>query len=187
MFPFDWIASLFSLPIWLPMFLIISGVVLGAVGQLIPIYKSSIVTLAIIMLLGGVYLKGRSDVGIIIKKEIEVIEKIVIQEKIITKEIIKYFKVEQKQQETKHEDIIKQITTKDDSMCTVPQSFVWLHNSSAENTVPDPAGRVDGTPSGIEISTIEKIIADNYNTYHKIAGELKALQKWVSEQEKNNP
>ena len=41
--------------------------------------------------------------------------------------------------------------------------------------------------SNVELSDAEKIIAENYGTYHLTADQLKALQNWVKQQKELNP
>lgn len=140
--------------------------------------------LAIALVGFGAWLEGRQNV---LSDGQRVIEKIVEKQVVVTKTVVK--KLIQKQEVVRevHDKITQQITTKDDVMCTVPESFVWVHNSAAKNTVPDPSTRVDGTPSGIRLSDAEKVIVNNYEKYHLVAEQLKALQEWVSEQKKINP
>ena len=71
-----------------------------------------------------------------------------------------------------------------DAQCVVPKSFVLLHDSAAKNEVPDTSKGVDGTPSGVGLSTIGETVTINYNNYHQLSERLKALQDWVSQQEK---
>ena len=71
-----------------------------------------------------------------------------------------------------------------DAKCIVPKSFVLLHDSAAKNEVPDTSKGVDGTPSGVGLSTIGETVTINYNNYHQLSERLKALQDWVAQQEK---
>lgn len=71
-----------------------------------------------------------------------------------------------------------------DAKCIVPKSFVLLHNSAAKNEVPDTSTGIDGSASGTNLSTVGETISINYNNYHQLSERLKALQDWVSQQEK---
>jgi hypothetical protein len=71
-----------------------------------------------------------------------------------------------------------------DARCVVPKSFVVLHDSAAKNEVPDSTKGADGTSSGVNLSTVGETISINYNNYHQLSERLKALQDWVSSQER---
>jgi len=177
---------------YISIIMIISGIALGLIqhyfSKLVPIiYKLPAALLAIALFTGGVYLKGYEDRVSSEKEQNNIVKQTIIKQKVVTKEVVKWLVKEQEKQDDKHEKIAKEITTKDDHMCVVPQSFVRVHNAGAENVVPDTATRIDGAPSGVEISTVEKTVIDNYDTYHKIANQLKAWQKWAKEQKKANP
>jgi hypothetical protein len=45
----------------------------------------------------------------------------------------------------------------------------------------------DGTPSGIPLSTVVKIVIENYNNCNLNKEQLLLLQEWVNEQKKANP
>ena len=66
----------------------------------------------------------------------------------------------------------------------MPKSFVMLQDSAAKNEVPDTSKGVDGTSSGVGLSTIGETVTINYNNYHQLSERLKALQDWVAQQEK---
>jgi hypothetical protein len=42
------------------------------------------------------------------------------------------------------------------------------------------------TSAGVNFSTVEAIVIENYNKYHSVKNELGLLQEWVLEQQKNN-
>jgi hypothetical protein len=184
MFSLTWILGL--LPSWLPWTLIVIGTILF-VSQLvfkafIPIiFRIPALLLSIAIVAGGSWLKGRQDILSDGQREIE---RIVEKQVVVTKTVVQKLVEKQEVVRVVHDKITEQITTKDDVMCTVPESFVWLHDSAAQNTIPDPAARVDGTPSGISLSETEKVIVDNYEKYHLVAEQL---QEWVREQKKINP
>jgi hypothetical protein len=72
-------------------------------------------------------------------------------------------------------------------MCTLPESFVRLHDSAVQGTVPNTSSGIDGTASGIALSEAERVIIENYGQYQQVAEQLRALQEWVIEQKKLNP
>ena len=45
----------------------------------------------------------------------------------------------------------------------------------------EPSGDTDATAEGIALSTIARTVADNYQTCHENAEQLRALQIWASE------
>lgn len=67
-----------------------------------------------------------------------------------------------------------------DAACTVSAGFVRVHDASAENLPVSGGPRVtDDGPSGVALSTVAGIVADNYTNCHANAEQLKALQKWA--------
>jgi hypothetical protein len=77
------------------------------------------------------------------------------------------------------------ITKEDDARCVIPNGFVIVHNSAVQNRVPEGTGNPNEGTSGVELSEATKVIVDNYNKYHEVVEQLRALQKWVREMEKN--
>jgi hypothetical protein len=61
-------------------------------------------------------------------------------------------------------------------MCVLPESFVRLHNASA-NALPETTAGIDGAAAGVALSDAERTIADNYKTYHLVSDQLTELQK----------
>ena len=105
-----------------------------------------------------------------------------------SKQIVTKYVTKTKVVKEKGDVIVKKVTeyiNKDaDANCVVPKSFVLLHDSAAKNEVPDTSKGVDGTPSGVGLSTIGETVTINYNNYHQLSERLKALQDWVAQQEK---
>ena len=105
-----------------------------------------------------------------------------------SKQIVTKYVTKTKIVKEKGDVIVKKVTeyiNKDaDANCVVPKSFVLLHDSAAKNEVPDTSKGVDGTPSGVKLSTIGETVTINYNNYHQLSERLKALQDWVAQQEK---
>jgi len=75
----------------------------------------------------------------------------------------------------------KLVTKEDDSKCDISSGFVELHDSAAENRLPNPgaSGSADGTTTGVALSEVGRVIVTNYNVCHQIREQLKSLQEWV--------
>jgi hypothetical protein len=67
--------------------------------------------------------------------------------------------------------------------CTIPNSFVVLHDSAAKNQVPDASRAPDETASGVNLSDVAKTVVVNYTTYNAVKQQLESLQEWVKTQE----
>ena len=187
MFSVNWLLGL--LPTWLPWAIIGVGVVLFILetifSKLIPfMYKLPIKLLAIIFFAVGFYVEGRQDVLISAKAEVE---KIVVEQKVVTQEVVKYIHDKVIQDRVIHDQIVKEITTVDDHMCDVPESFVRVHNNAAQSSISGLPEGVAGTSSGIALSDVEKTIADNYGLYHELADKMTGIQMWLKEQKRINP
>ena len=187
MFSLNWLLGL--LPTWLPWAVIGLGVVLFVLetlfSKLIPfIYRLPIKLLAIIIFGAGFYFEGRQDVLINAKNEVE---KIVTEQKVVTEEVVKYIHDKVIQDRVIHDQIVKEITTDDDHMCDVPQSFVRVHNDAAKGTVSGLSEGVVGSSSGIALSEVERTVADNYELYHELADKMTGIQMWLKEQKRINP
>jgi hypothetical protein len=51
-----------------------------------------------------------------------------------------------------------------------------------------PAPELQTLPeNNVKLSDAEKVIAENYGTYHLLVEQLKALQNWVNKQKELNP
>lgn len=177
------------LPPWVPITMV--GIGLGAlviswiIKFFLPFfYRVPVYVIGLLLILGGSYVKGRQDVLVNAKKEIQVIvqKQEVITERVVTKYITKIKEVRKT-----NEQIQNLITTENDHMCTLPESFRVLHDAAAEGTVPNSTAAADDTPSGIALSDAERTIVANYGQYQEVAEQLKALQEWVAEQKKLNP
>ena len=187
MFSVNWLLGL--LPTWLPWAIIGVGVVLfvleAILNKLIPfLYRLPIRVLAIIIFAVGFYVEGRQDVLISAKAEVE---KIVVEQKVVTQEVVKYIHDKVIQDRVIHDQIVKEITTVDDHMCDVPESFVRVHNNAAQSSISGLPEGVAGTSSGIALSDVEKTIADNYGLYHELADKMTGIQMWLKEQKRINP
>jgi len=147
-------------------------------------------TVGTLLLIGSVYLYGgygtemkwraeaaklKADMGrkvaLADKKSKQIVTKYVVQTKVIKEKGDAIKKLSQHVKEA-------------DAKCIVPKSFVLLHDSAAKNEVPDTSAGVDGSASRVNLSTVGETISINYNSYHQLSEQLKALQDWVSSQEK---
>lgn len=147
-------------------------------------------TVGIILLIGSVYLYGgygtemkwRAEAA---KLKADMDRKVALSEKkskqIVTKYIVQTKVIKEKGDAIKK---LSQHVKKADAKCIVPKSFVLLHDSAAKNEVPNTTKGIDGSASGTNLSTIGETITINYNNYHQLSEQLKALQDWVSSQEK---
>jgi len=180
------------LPAWIPLVIMGTGICLIISSSLIKIFlpiQYRIVIIAvyfsgIILSLSGAYIKGRVDVLVDSKKEIEILQA---KQEEITQKIVEHYIIQTQVIKETNEKILNQVNTKDDHMCTLPESFVRLHDSAAQGTVPDTSTGVDGTASGIALSEAERTIIENYGQYQQVAEQLKALQEWVAKQKELNP
>ena len=147
-------------------------------------------TVGIILLIGSVYLYGgygtemkwRAEAA---KLKADMDRKVALSEKkskqIVTKYIVQTKVIKEKGDAIKK---LSQHVKKADAKCVVPKSFVLLHDSAAKNEVPNTSKGIDGSASGTNLSTIGETVTINYNNYHQLSEQLKALQDWVSSQEK---
>ena len=100
---------------------------------------------------------------------------------IVTKYVTQTKVIKEKGNEIKK---LSQHVKESDAKCIVPKSFVLLHDSAAKNEVPDTSKGIDGSASGVNLSAVGETISINYNNYHQLSEQLKALQDWVTSQEK---
>ena len=147
-------------------------------------------TVGSLLLIGSVYLYGgygtemkwRAEAA---KLKADMDRKVALSEKhskqVVTKYITQTKVIKEKGDEIKK---LSKHVKEADAKCIVPKSFVLLHDSAAKNEVPDTSKGVDGTPSGVGLSTIGETVTINYNNYHQLSERLKALQDWVAQQEK---
>jgi len=167
--------------------------VLGTFAVFLPLvntYGLLMRTVGIILLIGSVYLYGgygtemkwRAEAA---KLKADMDRKVALSEKkskqIVTKYIVQTKVIKEKGDAIKK---LSQHVKEADAKCIVPKSFVLLHDSAAKNEVPDTSKGVDGSSSRTNLSTIGETVTINYNSYHQLSEQLKALQDWVSSQEK---
>ena len=143
-------------------------------------------------MVGGVYLYGGYGVNKYwldqVKKQKEEIARIEKESQQVTEKIVVQYKEKVKVVKEKGDVIIQKvpeyITKESDTKCIVPNSFVVLHDSAAKNEVPDSTKGVDEGASTVKLSDVARTVTINYNNYHQLTEQLKALQDWVKQQEK---
>jgi len=172
----------------------VTGYIAGTIGGFIPVintYSNMIKMVSTLLLIVGVYFFGSYSTEMkwrveAAKLKADMDRKVLLSEKhskkIVTKYIIQTKVVKEKGDALKK--LSKQISKDADANCTVPKSFVLLHDSAAKNEVPDTSKGIDGSASGTSLSAIGETVTINYNNYHQLSEQLKALQDWVTSQEK---
>ena len=177
-------------------------IVCGAVAYLVTMFtflmpQSKVLTplirvLAVAMMVGGVYLYGGYGVNKYwldqVKKQKEEIARIEQESQQVTEKVVIQYKEKIKVVKEKGDVIIKKVpeyvTKESDNNCTIPKSFVVLHDSAAKNEVPNSTAGVDEGASAVKLSDVARTVTINYNNYHQLTEQLKALQDWVKQQEK---
>jgi hypothetical protein len=172
----------------------VTGYIAGTIGGFIPVintYSNMIKMVSTLLLIVGVYFFGSYSTEMkwrveAAKLKADMDRKVLLSEKhskrIVTKYIIQTKVVKEKGDALKK--LSKQISKDADANCTVPKSFVLLHDSAAKNEVPNTSKGIDGSASGTSLSAIGETVTINYNNYHQLSEQLKALQDWVTSQEK---
>jgi hypothetical protein len=147
-------------------------------------------TIGIVLVIGSVYLYGGYGTEMKWRKvaaelKADMDRKVALSEKNSKQIVTKY--VTQTKVIKEKGDAIKKLSQhvkEADAKCIVPKSFVLLHDSASKNEVPDSSTGANGTASGVNLSTVGETITINYNNYHQLSERLKALQDWVSSQER---
>ena len=75
------------------------------------------------------------------------------------------------------------VTFEIDRAYPVPCGFVRVFNAATHGPIPDPASCPDDAPSGIALSEVGETETENAGQYDAIAGQLRALQDWVRQQQ----
>jgi hypothetical protein len=149
-------------------------------------------TIGVIVMVGGVYLYGGygnemswRERAAALQAEIDRknSESEKVTEKIVT-EYVEKIKVVKEKGNVIVKEVPKYITKESDDKCTIPKSFIVLHNGASRNEVPDAAGGIDETASDVKLSRVLETTIGNYTIYYETAEQLKALQDWVRQQEK---
>lgn len=177
-------------------------IVAGAVGYVATMFSflmpySKIMTplvrvLSVALMVGGVYLYGGYGVNKYwldqVKKQKEEMARIEKESQQVTEKIVVEYKEKIKVVKEKGDVIIQKvpeyITKESDTKCVVPNSFVVLHDLAAKNEVPNSTAGVDEGASTVKLSDVARTVTINYNNYHQLTEQLKALQDWVKQQEK---
>ena len=147
-------------------------------------------TIGIVLVIGSVYLYGGYGTEMKWRKvaaelKADMDRKVALSEKNSKQIVTKY--VTQTKVIKEKGDAIKKLSQhvkEADAKCIVPKSFVLLHDSATKNEVPNSSTGANGTASGVNLSTVGETITINYNNYHQLSERLKALQDWVSSQER---
>ena len=171
------------------------GFILGSFGNLflgIRPYSSLIKTISTVLLVAGVYFYGGYGVEMEWRKkaaelQAEIDRKNAVSEQVTEKIVTQYvekIKVVKEKGNVIIQKVPEYITKESDANCVVPKSFVVLHDSAAKNEVPNTSAGVDEGASAIKLSDIGRTVTINYNNYHQLTEQLKALQDWVKQQEK---
>lgn len=171
------------------------GFILGTFGGLflgIKPYASLIKTISTVLLVAGVYFYGGYGVEMEWRKkaaelQAEIDRKNAVSEQ-VTEKIVTQYVEKVKVVKEKGDVIVKKvpefITVKSDAECVIPKSFVLLHDSASKNEVPNTSGPVDDSASTVKLSDVGRTVTINYNNYHQLSEQLKALQDWIRQQEK---
>ena len=74
------------------------------------------------------------------------------------------------------------VTTEADARCVVPNGFVWLHDASATGNPPAPAasGESADADSGVTLSEVVPVIADNYAYTRTLEAQVTGWQTWFA-------
>ena len=173
----------------------VAGYLLGSFGGVIPAlkpYANIIKITSVVLMLLGIYFYGGYSTEMMWRERVAELQAEVDKKDnlsaIASKDIvIKYInktKVIKEKGDVIIKEVPKYITEKSDAECTIPQSYIVLHNSASKNEIPDSARGIDGTASGLKLSTTLETVIGNYVLYHETSEQLKALQEWVKAQEK---
>ena len=185
-----WLLSF--LPTYVFHLLTLVGVV-GVIACLLPIpYKSIVQIISVIILSFSLYMEGGISnqteweakvAQVKLEMAVKEVKSVEATEKIVVKYINK-IQVVKEIGDVIIKEIPKYITVSDDAKCIVPTGFVVLHDSASRNEVPISTGSVNDTASNVKLSGVATTIVENYTTYYQVAEQLKALQSWVTTQQR---
>lgn len=109
-----------------------------------------------------------------------------LSEKVTIQEVIKYVD-RVKIVKERGEEIIRKVpyyvNVEADNNCVINDGFVWLHNKAIDQSISEPTGDLNANTTGVELSTVSETVASNYQKYHEVVEQLKALQSWIVEQQ----
>jgi hypothetical protein len=80
--------------------------------------------------------------------------------------------------------IIRETVAKYDSRCMLSNSFIGVHNSASQQTVPKSSGLDDEGTSNVKPSEVLQTVTDNYSTYYDIRNLLISWQEWYNKNKK---
>ena len=132
---FNWLLGI--LPTWLPTAIIVAGIglllieiILEAIDRVPSIYRLPMRLFALAIFAYGAYIKGRQDVLVEYKQEIDAVKK---QQVIVTTKIKNNYVKQIKDIKLANEKLKKTISDKDNADCKLPESFIRLHNDAAKD------------------------------------------------------
>jgi len=132
---FNWLLGI--LPTWLPTAIMVTGIglllieiILEAIDRVPSIYRLPMRLLALAIFAYGAYIKGRQDVLVEYKQEIDIIKK---QQVTVTTKIKNNYVKQIKDIKLANEKLKKTISDKDNADCRLPKSFIELHNNAAKD------------------------------------------------------
>lgn len=103
------------------------------------------------------------------------VKQAVVSDKTITKYVDRVQIVQGKSRE-----IIKEVKVYVQDTCTLSGGFRMLHDSAANNELPDPSRTLDEETVGVE--AVAQTVLENYQACHINSETLSSLQGWVREQ-----
>ena len=146
---------------------------------------SGIVLMGVSIFLLGISFSDTEFKKQIDKKNVEIAKLNESAKDITSQTVIKYV-YRDKIIKEKGDEIIKYVNTKNDIDCNLHNSTIELFNAAAKNNLPDPTRATDDASSGVNLSTVESIVIENYNKYNTLKNKNDLLQEWITEQQKNN-
>lgn len=79
-------------------------------------------------------------------------------------------------------EIPKYITQEVDSKCSITNGFIILHDSAAQNLLPNAPRSLNEVSPTVKLSGVITTVTENYGKYHQVSEQLKALQEWIKQQ-----
>jgi hypothetical protein len=170
------------------------GLVVGTIFKSIPFvknYSAIIRGISLIFLVSGTYFTG----GLAVEKEwrakVEEMKQKVAEAEaksgevntIIKNRVVEKIKVVKETRDANIQ-IVEKVVTKYDSMCTLSNAAIVLHNSASRNEVSPSAGASLEGASNVKASDLIRTVTDNYSTYYQVREQLIGWQDWYKEQKK---
>lgn len=166
-----------------------------------PLGQKLLIAIIAVVVGWGLYHKGFSD-GVKHEQAAEAVrvnnakaKVVIIEAKAV--EITKAVETKALQRQVEIRTVIRTITEKvptyvtvqADADCSVPVGFVRLHDAATAGRLPDVPGAADepnDAPSGVPLSAVATVVADNYGIAHGEIARFEALQDWVRQQAANH-